>query len=350
MSGLTLHPLKLTLRAPLSTAQGELRVREGWHVRFEAEGVVGWGEALPLPAFGTETLERCEEGLRAAGAQVQEFEATDELERMLAPLDPTPVARFAVESALLDWIGKRRGRPVAALLGGRQSGRVSVNALLSGATPGAFAEAARSARAAGFSTVKLKVGGRSVHEDVARVFAVREALGPSVRLRIDANGGWSTAQAIEALEALRPAGLELCEQPTPAAALDALAEVHAKAPCRIAADEALQVVGGVEWLLAHRACDVFVLKPMALGGLLRTVELARRARTAGLDAYVTGLIDGEVARAAAAQVASVLDTALAHGLATGSLIDEEAQTGWLTPEQGALTFPEVPGLGVEGAR
>lgn len=349
MNALSLKPLSFTLRAPLATAHGVLRERTGWALRFEAEGVTGYGEALPHPAFGTETHEACAEALGRA-LSVEAPGSPEEVERALEGLDATPSARFGVETALLDWLGKRRGVSVAALLGGASRAVVKVNALLSAVAPTALASEARAARAAGFETVKLKVAGRAVDEDVARVFAVREAVGSAVRIRVDANGGWSAGQALEALERLAPASLELCEQPTPADDWEALARVRAAKRCPIAADEALLVPGGAERLLTLRACDVLVLKPMALGGLRRALALARRAQAQGMEAYVTGLIDGEVARAAAAQAASLLPTDRAHGLATGALFAEPDCTGWLAPRGGALHLPGTPGLGVEGAR
>lgn len=351
MSGLTFHPQVLRLRAPLFTAHGAVHVREGWIVRFEAEGVSGWGEALPLPAFGTEALEDCGRALARARDQLGDGLADPEaLEAVLAPFAETPTARFALESALLDWLARREGRPVATLLGEVQRPTVEVNALLGGETLNALVASARDARGAGFQTAKLKVGGRPIKEDVARVFAVREALGSALRLRVDANGAWSQEEAIEALTAMAPAGLELCEQPTPPAALEALAAVHARGLCALAADETLLVPEAFEWLLHHRACDVLVLKPMALGGLLRSAAWARRAADAGLDAYVTSFLDGDLGRAAAAQLASVLPTAKAHGLATGALLDAPTHAGWLQPKDGRLTVSSSPGLGVEGPR
>lgn len=351
-TGFTLHPISLSLRAPLRTAHGEIGAREGWSVRFEAEGAVGWGEALPLPEFGTESPQACERVLRAELARRAAVPVSTEqdVERAVSGLEDTPCARFAIETALLDWLAQRAGRPLSALLGERTTSRVQVNALLSGSTPEALAEEARAAPAAGFGTVKVKVAGRALREDLARVFAVREAVGPAVKLRVDANGGWTASEAIEALEQLSPARLELCEQPTPAGDLEGLGQVHARGVCRVAADEALLLPGAAEVLLSRRLCDVLVLKPMALGGLSRARALARRALAAGIDAYVTSLIDGEIARAAAAHLASVLPTALAHGLATGALLTSPGPTRWLCPAQGLLAMPTAPGLGLEAVR
>jgi o-succinylbenzoate synthase len=330
------------------TAHGELRVREGWRLELCAGGEVGRGEALPLPSFGTESLEACERALRAAVERLGELpESAAQLESALEGLESAPAARFALETALLELEAKRTGEPLHAVLGEVQQLALPVNALLSGATPEALAESARTARAQGFGTVKVKVAGRPLAEDLARLTAVREAVGSKVQLRIDANGGWSLDEALRALEAFSKLGVALCEQPVAAADLNGLASVQAAGVCPIAADEALLVPGVAERLTRAAACAVLVLKPMALGGLRRTVALGQAAAAAGLGCVVTSLIDGEIARAAAAHVAAVLPGGWAHGLATGSLLDVPCKTGWLTPSAGVLHVPELPGLGVE---
>src|SRR5690606_18131984 len=96
------------------------------------------------------------------------------------------------------------------------------------------AEYAREAWSAGYRVLKLKVGARSLGDDVARVAAVRAAC-PDAVLRLDANGAWSEAEAMEALAALAPSRIELLEQPVPAAEVDALARIHERSPMRIAA-------------------------------------------------------------------------------------------------------------------
>lgn len=342
LRALRVEPLRLALRAPLSTARGALRTREGFLVAIEdASGRRGVGEAMPLESFGTESLERCAEvlagfGRGASGRAAPEF--IDGVTDVLAGLEGAPSARHGLEVALLDLLGQRQGVPIWKLLGASPTGSVAVNALLSEPD---VAQQAKSARERGFGTVKLKVG-RELARNVELVAAVRDAVGPGVRIRIDPNGCWTEPEAIEALSTLGRFDLELCEQPVAAADFEALKRVQTQVPVPIAADEALALPGAAA-AFASGGIDALVLKPMVLGGLIPALELARQL---GVAAYVTSSIDGPVARAAALHLAAALPSApFAHGLATGELLSEPDPPA-LQPREGRLRLPEGAGLGL----
>lgn len=339
-------PLLLPLREPLATARGELHERHGYAVRVE-EGV---GEATPPEELGFDALARVESALEAARGRLASLRAPDSLEGVrevmaaLPELDSSPAARHGVELALLDLAALARGVPLRELLApGQARSAVTVNALVSGAQ--AAAEAVRD----GFQTVKLKVGGRPVAEDVERVRDVRRAIGPSVKLRVDPNGSWPEPVAVRALEAMARFQLELCEQPTDPRDPDQMLRVRRASRIPIAADESLALASWRPALWSGNV-DVVVLKPMVLGGLLPALDVAREAAFYEVGAYVTGSIDGEVARAAGAQLAAAIpQTAWAHGLATGALLAAPDRTGWLAPSRGALALPLSPGLGATPA-
>src|SRR5207253_5165218 len=105
--------------------------------------------------------------------------------------------------------------PLARLLSEGAASEVPVCALLVAGEPAALAREARAAAQGGFRTVKLKVAQGALEDDLARAAVVRDAVGPGVRLRIDANGGWSEEQALSALRRLSSLGIELCEEPVP---------------------------------------------------------------------------------------------------------------------------------------
>ncbi|MCA3016579.1 MAG: o-succinylbenzoate synthase, partial [Myxococcaceae bacterium] len=233
---LELRPRGWRLEEPIVTARGMLTTRAGIEVTVSEGGVVGRGEAFPLEAFGTEALVDTERALRAFSPRaIDDVAAVD---GQLAALDGVPAARFAAESALLEWLARRRGVPVATLLGVPRA-LVPVNALIDGRDAAALARAATQAAQQGFKTVKVKVGARPVAEDAQRLLAVRQAVGPTVALRIDANGGWSEGVARATLRGLESLALELCEQPVAAADVEGLRRVSALVPVPVAADEAL---------------------------------------------------------------------------------------------------------------
>lgn len=343
---LELQQAKLTLRHTVTTSRAALTSRTGFEVSVRGDGVTGRGQAFPLPAFGTETFAAAEEAL--SGFAPIACESLEEIATLLAPLESTPAARFAVECALLEWIARRRRIPVALLLGEAKP-RVQVNALIEGHDAEALASAATVARDQGFRTLKVKVGSRSVSVDAQRLHAVRLAVGPELALRVDVNGGWTEGTARAALRGLESLRLELCEQPVAAHDVEGLGRVGDLVPVPIAADEALADPAQRRRILERDprpAAKVLVLKPAVLGGLLPALGLARQARDVGVSAYVTTLMDGEVARAAATHLAAVLPAdGLAHGLATVELFDG-ARVDAFTPSEGVITLPDAPGWGV----
>jgi len=345
---LALAPVRLELTRPIQTARGPMDVRTGWRVVLESDGVAGRGEAMPMASFGTEAPHATERALKA-------FELTtlpdslDAIAAATAPLWETPAARFAVECALLEHLARRRRVPVAALLGTPRKS-LRVNALIEGEDAAALARAAEQAAKEGYPVVKVKVAARPLTVEAQRLLAVRRAVGPGVGLRLDANGGWSEAGARSALRGLEALDAELCEQPVAPADVEGLRRIRHYVPCRIAADESMLLPHVLERMLEkdpRAAVDVVVLKPTALGGLIRSLQIAKTAHAAGVSAYTTTLLDGPLARAAAAHLAAVLpgDDPWAHGLATVELFGG-AEPDAFTPVHGRIELPDTPGWGV----
>jgi o-succinylbenzoate synthase len=336
---------RLPLRAGLDSAHGRRTVVEGVLLRVQdGQGGVGLGEVTPLPEFGTESLEAA---LRALGS-VWLIRIPDSLSQVPEAFRMdrgAPATRAGVELAFLDLLARRRGVPLAQLLGAGVAGAVPVNALLRSEPPDALAREARAAAAAGFKTLKVKVGVSPASNDGSRLRAVRDAVGTAVKLRVDANGAWSESEARLRLAELVGVGLEYAEQPVAPHDIAGLRRLRALVP--VAADEALGSPGAAEALLDGAegpAADVLILKLPVLGGLLPALELARRAGARGVDAVVTSAMDGAVGRAGAAHLACALGGTRAHGLATGSLLVEDP--GAHPVVDGALLLPNQRGLGI----
>ncbi|EAU63458.1 chloromuconate cycloisomerase [Stigmatella aurantiaca DW4/3-1] len=215
---------------------------------------------MPLVEFGTESLSVCQQVLHSHLRGLREQNLADNLDAIedafalpsqgpgqgralrLRPSEEVPhapAADHAVEMALLDLLSQRREIPLCRLLDRAARQEVLVNALLTAEEPQELAEEARKAVAEGYKTLKLKVAGRPLDEDEARVRAVRQAVGPDVNIRLDANGGWTETEAVHAVDRLGWYGLELCEQPVPPQELRALWRLQRRAPFPLAADEAL---------------------------------------------------------------------------------------------------------------
>ena len=339
------RPFRLALRTRLTTGHGSRGAVEGLLLRAaDGAGAVGLGEVTPCPGFGTESLPAASEAL--AAFQLERPPASlEEVSEALRPLRDRPAARAGVEVALLDLLARRRGLPLARLLGALRTGPVRVNALLAAESVAGLAEEGRAAVHAGFTTLKVKVGSGVAEGDAERLGALRAAVGKGVRLRVDANARWSEAEAERRLSELAACDLEYAEQPVAEGDVAALRRLRRLLP--VAADEALGVAGGTEAVLDGAegpAADVLVLKLPVLGGILPARELAARARARGVDVVVTSALDGATLRAAAAHLALALGGRRDQGLATGALLVEDP--GAYPLLDGALHVPDAPGLGI----
>ena len=334
-------PFSLRLSSPLGTAAGRIEERHGFVVRVESDGYRGIGEAAPLPGW-TESYDDCEAALSSAagGGGADNSATTDPVDRIDGA---TPAARHGVELAWADARARAAGESVAAWLAdGPPADSVPVNATVGDATVEATAEATREAVDAGYEAVKVKVGARGPDADAARLRAVRDAAGDGVALRADANGAWDRPTAERMIDLAAELEFAYVEQPRPASDFAGNAAVRGRG-VDIAVDESV-ATAGVDAVLDAEAADVVVCKPMALGGPIRTCELARRASAEGVATVVTTTIDAVVARTGALHVAAALPDVPACGLATGDLLESDLAPDPTSVDAGRMAVPADPGL------
>ncbi len=186
----------------------------------------------------------------------------------------------------------------------------------------------------GCTTAKVKVAesGQSLDDDVARVGAVRDAMGPDARIRVDANGGWDVEEAVRAIGVLREFGLEYVEQPV--ASVEDLVAVRRRVDVPIAADESIRRAADPLRVARLGAADVAVLKVQPLGGVRRCLELAERV---GIPVVVSSALESSVGIAAGVALAAALpELPYACGLATASMLAHDLVTDPMTPVDGRL--------------
>jgi L-alanine-DL-glutamate epimerase-like enolase superfamily enzyme len=333
----------LRLKVPLETAFGTVAERELLAVTLtDGDGISGHGEGAPLEAYDGVSIERVEQALAGYepvlaawregmnGAQmIDACRRVDDLSQALA----------AVDLALWDRAGKRAGRPVAALLTDDPASAVDVNATLTALDRAGVAQQALDASREGFTCVKVKVG---VGDDAGRVAAARAAMAPEVALRLDANGAWSVEEAVRAIDALAPAGLELVEEPTHG--LKDVREVRERVSTRVAIDETAAEHGA----LGAGVADAVCLKISRCGGISGLIAAATLVRASGAEAYVASTFDGPLGIAAALHAAAALASRgpVPHcGLATLGMF--EGIENQLPAKRGKIAVPRGPGLGVE---
>lgn len=353
--------VSIRFRRPFATATGMWLEREAWILRLrDAAGRTGIGEAVLEPADGEVAASVLRLLMREAVALAVEgrLPSAAELE---GHGRPGRALRAALDTAELDLAGPPPDRrspdlPGAAGPAARRP-EVGVNATLPSLGPAASAEAALQAVAAGFRTLKLKAGAeRETELLVDRVRAVRAAVGPDVRLRLDVNGAWDAATARERLDAVARFGLEYVEQPLAGDDAAALAELRHQASVPIAADEAVESVRAARALLEAGAVDALVVKPVRVGGPVAVAEIAALAARRGVPVVVSTLFETGIGIAAGLRVAAGLPMVnggrvagdLDHGLATAGLLEHDLLRDELVVERGRMRLPSetAGGLGV----
>lgn len=214
------------------------------------------------------------------------------------------IAKCAIETALLDAAGKRLGVPVSELIGGgRVRDRMPVAwTLASGDTATDIAEAEAMIEARRHSIFKLKIGKRSVTDDVAHVAAIKKALGDRASVRVDVNQGWSETDADRGMPMLADAGCDLVEQPVAARSLPAMTRLSMRHAVPIMADEALHGPADAFQVAAAAGARVFAVKIAQSGGLLPARQVGSIAEAAGVGLYGGTMLEGGVGTAASAQV------------------------------------------------
>ena len=325
------------LRAPFVSSRGSVDVRELLLVRLEGpDGQIGFGEAAPLPSYDGVRVQDVRAALEDCREVLAGTDGSSRVDVLAACANAAvlPQAVAAIDLALWDLAGRQAGEPVWRLLRAPAGCAVEVNCTIASSDRAGAASEAAHARSTGFRCIKAKVG---TGDDAGRLAAVRAAGGRQMAIRIDANGVWSVDEALAALGALEPVGIELCEEPV--TGLEAIAQVSSSAGIPIAADESASDPA----VFTRRACDAVCLKIARSGGISGVIDAAQRARAAGYEVYLASTLDGPLGIAAALHAAAAVGPDRPCGLATLSLFDGRDDP--LPALDGRIALPSGAGLG-----
>jgi L-Ala-D/L-Glu epimerase len=345
--------LSVPLHTPFVTALRRTTTTDTVVVRVtDSDGTTGWGEA-------PQVWQVTGESLAGATACVEQMlgpcvvgHGVDDWEKVVAGVQRAVARNFgakaAVDTAVRDLVARRAGQTLAEHLRTTVSGGalgvgeaaypsvLRTDVTLSAGHPSDLAAAAVRRVADGFTTLKMKVG-TDATTDVARVRAVREAVGPQVAIRLDANQGWTPDDAVTVLRALEDAdlGVELVEQPVAGEDVEGLASVRARVGLPVMADESLYSLVDLDRIIRLGAADLVNVKLAKCGSLAVAVEQLRRAAEAGLGTMVGSMMETAVGVGAVAAVAAAHPTTVVNDL----------DAAWW-----AASSPVVGGIGYDGDR
>jgi len=340
--------LEVPLKEPFTISAGTNTVSRNVVVRLSTrDGLEGWGEASPSKRVLGETVETVVETLRRAagdGAEV-DYTSTERIYEYVWGLGGAPSAMAALDMALLDLYAKERGEPLWRLLGGYRES-VETDITISLLPPEEQAKRALRYVEEGFKALKLKLGRGGPEEDIARVKAVRDAVGEGVRILVDANQGWSLEEAKRVIERISGLGVELVEQPVAWDDLDAMAELARWSPVPIAADESVKTPADALRVAERGAAQVINIKLMKSRGILGAARIAAISEAAGIVNMIGCMGESRVGITAGVHAAQALRNIRIYDLDADLLQADCVFPGMGAPaERGVRRAPGEPGLG-----
>ncbi|TCP39172.1 muconate cycloisomerase [Tamaricihabitans halophyticus] len=315
------------------------------------DGVTGYGEACPVPAFTSETqasiVELVEQRISPALSGLDPRNRIALLAELHKILRFAPFTIAAVDTALLDLVGRASGLPVHALLGGAFRTRTEVHGSVGWDADPAKVAATAVEQAETYRWLKLYAGRGELDADIDRLQAVRDAVGPETRLFVDINGMWSPSDLMRALPRIREIDLVMLEQPLPPSATGAIRDLVAKLEVDVVADESVRTVTDAAAVARENTATVINLGHSKLGGPSTAMHAAHIAHGNGIGLMVGSVIEMGLATAMGLHIAAALPSLAYPSYLMGPLKYRQQ----ITQEQvevldGHIAIPEGPGLGV----
>ena len=349
------HTYRLPFLHNFHTAHSVLDAREGVIVQVTtSDGVTGIGEIAPLPTFGEGNLPDACSLLPELNGHLYHRTLYEALELLSTEKVSAKNASTlcGLEIAILDALGKTIDRSVSTLLAPSKftpRAVVPVNAVIGAKATIVAVEAALNAKKNGFSCVKLKVGlGLSISEEVERIAMVRDAIGSTMHLRLDANEAWQLEKAIAILSHCISYDIQFIEQPLKAQDLVGMHTLRQEIPIPIAVDEAVHDLESVYLVLDNEAADILVIKPQLAGGIRIAQQMIQAASERGFGCVITSTLEAGIGLAAELHLAAASpQVTLECGLDTLPLLVDDLLVEDLFIRDGFLAVPTGPGLGVK---
>lgn len=344
------HTMRVPLIRPFRISLGVMTHAVSCLVEVETdEGITGYGEGSPGPLITGENLEGTVESIRVLrekliGMDPRDMEAVYTV--MNRAIACAGSAKAAIDIACHDIMGKSWGLPLYKVLGGLNN-QIETDMTVGIDEPEVMAGLAKEHVEAGFNVIKTKVG-TDIATDLARVKAIRRAVGNDVKIRLDANQGWHGKEAVDLLERLNEYDIELVEQPVPRYDFEGLKYVTRNSRVPVMADESCWDSKDALKLVSERAVDFINIKLMKCGGLYEAKKIVNIAEAAGVECMLGCMAEesGIAIHAAAALGAALKNITRADLDASFSLSKLPFEGGFTVRDTRHLVLSENPGLGL----
>jgi len=348
ITSVELYQSKIKLKEPFIISLGPLTHAENVIVIIHTnQDITGTGECSPFMTINGESMET---GMVVGRYLATALKGKDPLDieachkKMNSVIYANSSIKSAFDMALYDIAAQHAELPLYAFLGGSNNKTLITDYTVSLDKAEKMAADAAKIKANGFQVVKVKLGGTK-EDDIERIKQIREAIGNELPLRIDANQGWNTIDAIEILKALAPYNIQHCEEPIPRWNFMELSTIRKQSPIKIMADESCCDEHDAKRLLDLGACDYFNVKLGKSSGIFRAEKIITIAEAQNINIQLGGFLESRLAFTAAAHLALSSDKIVHCDFDTPLMFVEDPVRGGITySDKGEITVPEADGL------
>ncbi len=344
-----LYKFDIPLKEPFVTSLGIDTAAKNVLVRISTnEGLAGFGECSPYMPINGESVDTCAIvgqyfAQALIGKNALDIEACVNL--MDGIIYGNASIKSAFDIALYDIASQFAGKPLYEFLGGKKNKVITTDYTVSIGEPERMAADAKKILDQGYPAIKVKLG-KHGPTDVERIKKIREAVGPGIPLRIDANQGWEIEEAISTLKALSVYDIQHCEEPIARWNFMHLPEVSKSSPIPIMADECCGDDHDAERLISIKACDYFNIKLGKSGGIFKALKMVKMAEAAGIHLQVGAFLESRLAMSAFAHFSLCNDAIHHYDFDTALMFSEDPVSGGIEYKaNGVVEVPDTPGLG-----
>jgi len=344
-----LYKLFIPLKEPFVISLGTIINAENVIVVIRtSKGLSGFGECSPFMTINGESQETCFLVGQYLAKKLIGKNPLD-IEDCINLMDKTIYANSSIKSAfdiaLHDIASQNDSVPLYEFLGGKNNKTLITDYTVSIGDPQKMATDALKIKESGYPVIKVKLGeGKEI--DVARIKAIRKAIGNKIPIRIDANQGWDMKTAIKTLQALKDFNIQYCEEPIPRWDFLNLKKVKKKSPIPVMADESCCDHHDAKRLIQLGACDMFNLKLGKSSGLFKAKKIIALAEKENMTMQVGGFMESKITMTANAHLALSSKNILHCDFDTPLMFAEDPVSGGIVyKENGVIEVPSTAGLG-----
>ena len=341
---------KLELVQPIEIALGTIPYSETVIVRIETEdGLLGYGEGSGIPFVTGENSDMilsAVQELKKVLIGMEVFAIADIHKKMDAVLCHNTSAKAAIDIALYDLMGKYLKMPLYRYLGGVRK-QLETDMTIGISSPERMSREAVQMVKNGFHYIKVKAG-IDPQQDIRAVQKIREAVGEEIHMKVDANQGWHTKEAVGIIEKMASFGVDIIEQPCKDWDIEALAFIRSKTTLNIMADESCFSPSDAMKLIKNNAVDSMNIKLMKCGGIYPAIQINTIAEAAGVICMVGCMMESRLGITAGASLIASADNIIFSDLDSFLYLrDQEQIQGGFESDGPYLTLTDAYGLGVQ---